>query len=145
MVSSVQGTSSGSSQQTTSKMSSIRPEEFLQIMVKELQQQDPFEPVSSKDMVTQMAQVRDIQSSMDLSTVLKDLSLSQKLSSASVLLGKTITGKNTDGKDAAGVVTSVKREGDKVYLELDSGERVSVDDVMTVNNPTQASTNQTNS
>ena len=135
MVTQVTNTNSGTSV-GSSKMTSINPQEFLKIMIKEMQQQDPMEPVSSKDLVNQLAQIRDIQSSMELSQTLKDLAISQKLSSAGILLGKEIFGKNSSGDDVTGIVTSVRREGDKVYLELDTGERLSIDDVLAVNNET---------
>ena len=91
MVASISGASTGTSASTTSKISQIKPEDFLKIMLAELQQQDPFEPVASKDLIAQVGQVKDIQSSMDLSTTIKDLAVSQKLSAAGTLLGKEIT------------------------------------------------------
>jgi len=145
MVSAVQNSSNSSATNSATSNNQIDPQQFLKIMIKELQQQDPSQPMSSKDLVSQMAQIRDIQSSMDLSSTLKDLALGQRLSSAGTLLGKEVTGKNSKGDDVSGIVTSVKREGDKVYLELDSGNQLSVDNVLTVNNPTaQNTTNTTN-
>jgi len=141
MVTGVENTSSGGSARTTSKVSTISAQDFLEIMVKEMQQQDPFQPMSSQDLVNQVAQIRNMQSSMDLSTDLKDLALSQKISSAGSMNGKVVSGKNSSSEDISGLVTSVKREGDKVYLELDNGQKMSVDDVISVNNaPASTST-----
>ncbi len=113
-------------------LNGMKAEDFLSIMVKELQQQDPFEPTSSKDLINQIGQVSSIQSNMELIQTLKDLSLNQKLSAASSLLGKLILGRSEDGDEVNGVVTAVKREGDKIYIELDSGQRLSIDDVLQV-------------
>jgi len=141
MVTGVENTSSGGSARTTSKVSTISAQDFLEIMVKEMQQQDPFQPMSSQDLVNQVAQIRNMQSRMDLSTDLKDLALSQKISSAGSMNGKVVSGKNSSSEDISGLVTSVKREGDKVYLELDNGQKMSVDDVISVNNaPASTST-----
>jgi flagellar basal-body rod modification protein FlgD len=143
MVTSVQNSSATTSTLgATSSKNKLDPQQFLKIMLKELEQQDPMNPTSSKDLVNQMSQIQSIQSNMDLSSTLKDLALSQKLSSAGNLLGKLVTGKNSNGDDVSGIATSVKREGDKVYLELDSGNRLAVEDVLGVNNPT-AATNST--
>ncbi|MFA5865092.1 MAG: flagellar hook capping FlgD N-terminal domain-containing protein [Phycisphaerae bacterium] len=133
MVTSVTNSTSGISSASSSKMSSLSPQDFLKIMLKEMQQQDPMDPVSSKDMINQISQIRDIQSSMDLSQTLKDLAVSQKLSSASALLGKEIAGLNSNGEQITGLVTSIKRDGDTVSLELDSGQTLSIDNVIAVN------------
>ena len=140
MVASISNASNNTSPLTKSKVSEIKPEDFLKIMLAELQQQDPFEPVTSKDLIAQVGQVKDIQSSMDLSTTLKDLAVSQKLSAAGTLLGKEITGLNSDGDKISGLVSSITREGNTIYLELDSGQRLEVGNVLTVNNPKTTST-----
>jgi flagellar basal-body rod modification protein FlgD len=130
--------STGTTSTTTtasSKMNTIKPEEFLKIMIQEMQQQDPFEPVSSKDLVNQVAQVRDIQSSMDLQATLKDLAISQKLAGAGTMIGKNVTGKTDQGEEVTGVVASVVREGDNVFLELSGGQRLAIGNVLKVVNP----------
>ncbi len=148
MVTSVQNSSgSTSTVNSSSSAKTIDPQEFMKIMIKELEQQDPFEPASSKDLVNQVAQIQSIQGNMTLTATLKDLSLSQKLASAGNMIGKLVTGKDNDGNDVTGLVTSVKREGDKVYLELDTGRQLSVENVLTINllntqNSTTAGTNQ---
>jgi flagellar basal-body rod modification protein FlgD len=129
MITSVSNATNGNTSTVPSKFNDLKAEDFMNIMLKELQQQDPFEPVSSKDLVSQMGQISSIQSNMQLSSTLKDLAINQKLSVAGTLLGKEVTGLNGNGDKVNGIVTAVKREGDKVFLELDSGERMSVDNV----------------
>lgn len=133
MINSVSGAASTSSGVSTNQMS-MKPEDFLSIMIKELQQQDPFNPTSSKDLIDQVGQVSNIQSSMELTKTLRELSMSQKLTSASSLLGKVILGRSTDGDEVSGLVTAIKKEGDGVYLELDSGERLPISNVTNVYN-----------
>ncbi len=116
----------------TKGLGGMKAEDFLSIMVKELQQQDPFEPTSSKDLINQVGQVSSIQSNMELIQTLKELSLNQQLSAASSLLGKLVLGRNEDGDEVNGIVTGVKREGDKIYIELDSGQQLSIDNVLQV-------------
>ncbi len=125
-------------------LNGMKAEDFLSIMVKELQQQDPFAPTSSKDLINQIGQVSNIQSSMELIHTLKDLSLNQKLSAASTLLGKMILGRSEDGDEVSGLVTAVKREGNNIYIELDSGQRLSIDNVLQVFNKNESEP-QTNS
>jgi flagellar basal-body rod modification protein FlgD len=137
------GTAATASSRVKSKMSDLNSEDFLKIMLQELQQQDPFEPVSSKDLISQVGQIRDIQSSVDLSTTLKDLAVSQKLSAAGTFIGKEVTGLNSDGDKISGLVSSIAREDDNIYLELDTGEKLDVGNVLTVNNPKATATTDT--
>jgi len=114
------------------KLNEIQVDDFMKIMVKELQQQDPFEPMSSSDLLNQIGQIRDIQSALELQTTLKELAANQKLAAATTMLGKLILGINADGDQLSGLVTAVKLEGDTVFLELDSGARINLDNVIEV-------------
>ncbi len=131
MISNVSGATSSTAGSSKSPLS-MKPEDFLSIMIKELQQQDPFNPTSSKDLIDQVGQVSNIQSSMELTKTLRDLSTSQKLTSASNMLGKVVLGKTKDGDNVSGLVTAVSKEGDDVYLELDSGEKLPINNVTDV-------------
>jgi len=122
----------GASGSVAKKTKGINAEDFMKIMIKELQQQDPTEPVSSKDLLTQISQISNLQSATELSQTLKDLAASQKLGSASSLLGKVVHGVTSEGKDLSGMVTGVKLENDNVYLELDSGEQMDMNYVTEV-------------
>lgn len=124
---------------TSGGLNQIQSEDFLKIMIKELQQQDPFEPVSSKDLLSQVGQIRDIQSALELSETLKELAVSQKLAAGGALLGKLVLGLNSDGDEVSGVAVSIKMEAGQVILELDSGQQLPLDNVIRVTNDTESS------
>lgn len=130
-IASVSG-SSGTAVGGARQLNEMKVEDFMKIMIKELRQQDPFEPVSSKDLLQQIGQLRDMQSAMELHDTLEALSSNQKLGAASSMLGKLVVGHSEDGEIVEGMVTSIKREGDKIFLELDSGQRLDLDDVIEV-------------
>lgn len=129
------GTAATAGSRVKSKMTDLNSEDFLNIMIQELQQQDPFEPVASKDIIAQVSQIRDLQSSTDLANTLQDLAVSQKLSAAGTFIGKEVTGITADGDKISGLVSSIAREGDSIFLQLDSGQKLDVENVLTVNNP----------
>lgn len=116
------------------KSNEIQVDDFMTIMIKELQQQDPFEPMSSKDLLNQIGQMQNIKSAIDLQDTLEKLAGGQKLAAAGNLMGKLVLGLDADGERVSGLVTAIKLEGDGVFLELDSGERVEIDDVLEVSN-----------
>ena len=96
-------TAVGVSQSTRDRMQELDVEQFLKLMIAELQNQDPLNPMDNAQMIQQIGEIRSIASTDKLSTTLSGVQLGQALASASSLLGKNITGiseKNTqvDGK-----------------------------------------------
>jgi flagellar basal-body rod modification protein FlgD len=132
--------SSTSSSSGASSASTMNMDDFVKIMVTELQQQDPFEPMDSKDLVAQIGQINSIQTNAQLNETLKKLANNQSLASASAMIGKEITGLTTSGRSVNGIVTSVKVAGDSINLELDTGDTLPIDNVTEVVNPSPTQT-----
>jgi flagellar basal-body rod modification protein FlgD len=115
-------------------LDAFKSEDFFKLLVTELQQQDPFEPTETSDMIGQVSQIRSIEVSNDLTDVLASLTNQQQTSGVSDLLGKFISARIVDSEgtayDVAGVVTGVRFEDDgAAVLELDTGESVLASDV----------------
>lgn len=81
--------------------------QFLDLMIAELQNQDPLNPMDNAQMIEQIGQIRQIDASTKLTTTLDAVLLGQNLSSASALIGKTITGLDADSKRVTGEVERV--------------------------------------
>ncbi len=101
---------------------SLKSEDFINLLITQLQQQDPLEPMKNSEILQQVSQIGQLQSQNELSTALKTLVLQNSLSSASGMIGKSVTGLDETGKSLTGLVTSVRVEGEDVVLELDSGK-----------------------
>ena len=106
--------------------------DFMKVMIAQLQHQDPMNPSSSSDLLTQMSQISQLQSNQDLSTNLKGLSLQQSIGAGGNLIGKTVSGLDDGGNQVNGVVTSVKVQDKNVYLELDSGKNLQLTSITQV-------------
>jgi flagellar hook assembly protein FlgD len=129
----ITGTASTTSA-SASALSGLESEDFFRILVSELQQQDPFEPTETADMIGQVSQIRSIELTGQLTETLEQMTRQQHVSGTSELIGKYVVATVTasDGSEAAieGVVTSVRFDGDGVaVLELDTGQSVQADDV----------------
>lgn len=116
---------------------SMSSDDFFRLLVTELQNQDPLKPAETSDMLTQVAQIRSIQNSKNLTDALDSLAKSQHLAGTSDLLGKFVTAQvpNDDGTltETTGVVTGVRYASDGgVVLELDSGQTVNAQHVVKV-------------
>src|SRR5262245_8249985 len=105
-----------------SKKSALKPEDFINMMVTQLQNQDPLDPAKNSELLAQMSQIGQLQSTTALQDSLKTLVLQNNLGAAGNLIGKQVTGLDDDGAQMNGLVTSVRVEGDDVSLELDNGK-----------------------
>lgn len=93
----------------------VSTDTFLNLLVAEMTNQDPMEPTSNTEFVTQMAQFTSLQYAKDSSTYAKS-------NYASSLVGKTVTASKMDGPDyvvKTGVVESVAKNGDKYTIKID--------------------------
>jgi flagellar basal-body rod modification protein FlgD len=126
----VPGAASGS--QMKSDKFALKTEDFIQMMITQLQNQDPMEPAKNEELLAQMSQISQLESSTQLQKSLKTLVQQNNLSSAGSMIGKLVTGKDAAGEDLEGIVTSVKVVDGEMFLELDSGQKMGFDDVTSV-------------
>ena len=126
---SVTNNSSSTSKPTSSKMS-LKPEDFIKMMITQLQNQDPMEPAKNEQLLAQMSQIGQLQSSTDLQTSLKTMVLQNNIGSAGNLIGKKVNGLDATGAKIDGLVTSVRVENDQVSLDLDNGQSLSLSNVL---------------
>ncbi len=101
-------TSSGSS----NGLADVDLDQFLSLLITELQNQDPLNPMDNSQMLEQISQIRQIGSTTKLTDTLAGLANGQDLSMASGMIGKTVTALDAGGKDVQGVVDSVSVQTD---------------------------------
>jgi flagellar basal-body rod modification protein FlgD len=125
------GNASGT-QLKTSKSMDLKPEDFIKMMVTQLQNQDPTQPAKNEELLAQMSQIGQLQSSNALTDSLKGMVLQNQIGSAGNMIGKTVQGTDDTDADVKGIVNSVKVNGDGVYLELDSGRTLAMSKVTSI-------------
>ena len=116
----------------SSKKLSLKPEDFINMMVTQLQNQDPTQPASNDQLLAQMSQIGQLQSSTDLQTSLKSMVLQNQIGSAATLIGKSVQGMDTNNNTIGGLVNSVRVQDDGVSLELDNGQSLELGRVTTI-------------
>jgi flagellar basal-body rod modification protein FlgD len=82
-------------------------DEFLQLMITELQNQDPLNPLENAEILQQISQIREIGATSRLTETLDAVLLGQNLTSASSMIGKTVEALSDDAKNVRGVVDKV--------------------------------------
>ncbi|MEM6979465.1 MAG: flagellar hook capping FlgD N-terminal domain-containing protein [Planctomycetota bacterium] len=92
---------------TNDGYNSLDTNDFLRLMINELQNQDPLDPVDNAAMIQQLGQIREIGASDQLTATLTELSNSQQLVTASGLIGRTVNGLDDSGSNLTGVVDKI--------------------------------------
>ncbi len=113
----------------------VNSETFLSLLVAEMTHQDPLEPTSNTEFVSQMAQFTQLSYAQDSSTY-------AKANYAASLVGKTATASKMDGANQVtktGVVESVTKSG-KTYIVNFGGESFDISKVTGVTDSKNDST-----
>jgi flagellar basal-body rod modification protein FlgD len=118
-------TSATSSSSSSSSSSTLDKDDFLQLLVAQMKYQDPLEPTSNTEYISQYATFSEVEQ-------MQNMSQSMDLSRASSLVGQTvqITSTDSSGNETTtmGKVDYVKYENSKAYVAIDES-LYSLDDV----------------
>ncbi|HVX84244.1 MAG TPA: flagellar hook capping FlgD N-terminal domain-containing protein [Phycisphaerae bacterium] len=121
-VSAITGASSSSvGASSTAGATSMSSTDFMQVMLQQLEHQDPLNPTDSNQLLTQLAQISQLQSNTDMQNNIASLTLQQSMGAAGNLIGKQVQGITESGQNTTGTVTKVQITNQQVYLQLDNG------------------------
>jgi flagellar basal-body rod modification protein FlgD len=113
------GSTTTTQNQTSSSsdsLSNVNMNDFLKLLVTELQNQDPTAPMDNSAILEQVSQIKAIESNQRLSDTLTSMQTQQNLTAASALLQKTVTGLTDDGTSVTGVVDKVTMDSKSVKV-----------------------------
>jgi flagellar basal-body rod modification protein FlgD len=92
---------------------------FLKLLITELQNQDPLNPLENSEMLAQINQIREVGATDKLTSTLESVLLGQNIASSTNLIGADINAVSDDNRTVNGTVTRVSIEGGKPKLHLD--------------------------
>jgi len=118
----LQSTTSAATAQQPSK-TAVDYNSFLNLLVAQMKNQDPTNPMDSTEYVAQLASFSQVEQSVQINTKLESLLQASTLSQADALIGRTVT--SADG-NVSGVVTGVKLISGGAVALLDNGKEVPV-------------------
>lgn len=120
---------------STKKNDELGKDQFLQLLVTQLQNQDPLKPMDDTQFISQMAQFSSLEQMQNLNT-------SFTTTKAMSMVGKYATGTLTDddGKqeEISGEVLSVRMSAGKAYALID-GKEVPIDNITEITNTSDSS------
>ncbi len=86
--------------------------DFMKLLINEMQNQDPLDPMKNSEMVQQISQIREIGATDSLTNTLGRLASNQDLVTASGLIGQKVTGLADDASPVDGLVDRITVETD---------------------------------
>jgi flagellar basal-body rod modification protein FlgD len=99
--------SSTTSQTTSNAVSMLGKDDFMKLLLAQLQNQDPMKPMDDSQTIAQMAQFSALEATQNLASVLQTGMNQMALMNASSLIGKYIQAASADGSTTTGAVTGV--------------------------------------
>jgi len=102
----------------TSERKVFDRDEFLRILLAQLENQNPLEPLENNEFFGQLAQLQMLDATEKLSDAIGDLVAGERLGRASSLLGRTVRGVAEDGSPVEGRVDRLLMGGGTIRLEV---------------------------
>ena len=119
------------SKSTKSGGDDLGKDDFMKLMLAQLQHQDPLKPMDDQAFIAQTAQFNALDEMTKLNKTLSAVLDSQQLASASGMIGKTVSATDKDGKAVKGLVTAASVSGGVAMLHIGAA-KVELDRVTAV-------------
>lgn len=126
---------------TRSSGSNLGKDEFLKILMTQLQNQDPLNPMEDKEFISQMANFSSLEQITNMNSLMQKFLDSQTKSDSilkySEMIGKSIewSDSGAEGAVQTGVVKAIKQKNNSIILELDNGKEITSDLVTKISQP----------
>lgn len=121
--------------QRTAGNSSLGKDEFLKLLIAQLQNQDPLNPMEDREFISQMATFSSLEQLINMTRMFEQFVTSQ--TNAAIIQSSQIIGKEIkyieyidleDGTkeqvEKTGIVKAVSFKGGNILFELDNGDKV---------------------
>jgi flagellar basal-body rod modification protein FlgD len=97
---------------------SLGKDQFLKLLVSQLQHQDPMNPMEDKDFMGQMAQFSSLEQITNLVKATEQMSFSSQVSQSVALIGHQVSWTADDGTLKSGTATSVAFDNGKIQITV---------------------------
>jgi flagellar basal-body rod modification protein FlgD len=114
---------------TDTKSATLNYESFLKLLVAQMKNQDPTEPMDASQQMAQLATFSQVEQTIKTNKNLENLLQRTSLQEANSVIGRTVT--SDDGK-TSGTVTEVTLYNDGIVATLDSGKKLVIGPGVTV-------------
>lgn len=114
-------------------------DDFLKLLMLQMQHQDPLEPMDNQQMLSQMAQFSSLEQMSNLNDTFQQASNTGVFMDATRLLGKEvmIIDPLREGETISKMVKSVSSSTEGPLATLDDGTIISINDIIKVSEPSE--------
>ncbi len=124
---------------TSATSQTLSEQDFLNLLVTQMTQQDPLNPMTNQDMLSQMVQFSTLQGNTAMQSTLSGMQSSQVFSDANSLIGRQVALQDANGNTVQGVVSGVDVSTGTPQIIL-NGQSYSLGQVLSVTTPSTSST-----
>ena len=122
-VSSATSATTSSNATTAANKAALDYDTFLQLLIAQMQNQDPTDPMDSSEQIAQLATFSQVEQTIETNKNLEALLQSNSLSQAGAIIGKTVS--SLDG-EVSGIVKEVQIMSDGAVAVLEDGTKMVV-------------------
>lgn len=119
----------GADSSKDTKSATLNYESFLKLLVAQMKNQDPTEPMDATQQMAQLATFSQVEQTIKTNKNLESMLQRTSLQEADSVIGRTVT--SDDGK-TSGVVKEVTLYNDGIVATLDSGKKLVIGPGVTV-------------
>jgi len=106
-------------------------EDFMELLIKQLQNQNPRDPMKNKEMMGQISQLTQLEQTQNLSDKIDGISKSSRNSQYISILGANVNVATKDGQNLSGQLSKVSFQNGDTNIEV-GGEKISADNVASI-------------
>lgn len=130
--------SSSSSSSSTAATPTVNYNEFLQLLIAELKNQDPTQPSDPTQYMSQLASFSQVEQQVQTNTSLSAMLTSSSLSQADSVIGKSVT--SADGSTSGTIASVTIGANGAATATTSNGQKISLVSGITISNPANNST-----
>ena len=117
------GTNSQFVEKNKTGFAGLTADDFMRMLITQLQNQDPTDPMGNDELLSQLATMQNLQSNVELANVLTSFTSNQQLTAAANFIGKTVTGRRTsDQREVTGIADRAFLKDGETYIGIGSDE-----------------------
>jgi len=100
------------------QLGGLSAEDFFTLLMAQLRNQNPLEPLQDKDLMAQFAQLNSLEELKQIGQNMEALLQTTLSAHASALIGKWVVGTTDDGTQVQGLVNGYEIRGGVYYLQI---------------------------
>jgi flagellar basal-body rod modification protein FlgD len=114
--------SSGNTTQSSGQngFAALTSQDFLKMLITELKNQDPTQPVSNSELLQQLSQMQALQSNVELKSTLDDFANNEQIASGASFLGKVVSGTDANSNQVSGVADQIFMQNGTLMIGIGS-------------------------